>query len=90
MVWHFQCRDSLLLTEQKRCSCWRICCGRALVQLEGRRSIWRFGTPAAAAERIGGGGGGGGGGERGKGVKKKEEKDRSRKKRRNSPEEVTY
>jgi hypothetical protein len=87
MVWHFQCRDSLLLTEQKRCSCWRICCGRALVQLEGRRSIWRFGTPAAAAERIGGGGGG----ERGKGVKKKEEeKDRSRKKRRNSPEEVTY
>jgi hypothetical protein len=88
MVWHFQCRDSLLLTEQKRCSCWRICCGRALVQLEGRRSIWRFGTPAAAAERIGGGRGGG---ERGKGVKKKEEeKDRSRKKRRNSPEEVTY
>jgi hypothetical protein len=87
MVWHFQCRDSLLLTEQKRCSCWRICCGRALVQLEGRRSIWRFGTPAAAAERIGGGGGG----ERGKGVKKKEEeKDRTRKKRRNSPEEVTY
>jgi hypothetical protein len=56
-----------------------------LVQLEGRRSIWRFGTPAAAAERIGGGG------ERGKGVKtKEEEKDRSRKKRRKSLEEGTY
>jgi hypothetical protein len=55
------------------------------VQLEGRRSIWRFGTPAAGAERIGGGG------ERGKGVKKKEEeKDRSRKKRRKSLEEGTY
>ncbi|CAM6008602.1 unnamed protein product [Sphagnum balticum] len=56
------------------------------LELEGRRSIWRFGTPAAAAERIGGGGG-----EREKGVKKKEEeKDRSRKKRRKSPEEGTY